>query len=58
MILDAAPGAIRAQKALCRQWETLPLAEAVQAGIDAFAEAFRSDEPRAYMQRFLNRLRR
>ncbi len=57
MILNAAPGAIRAQKALCRQWEQLPLDEAVQAGIDAFANAFRADEPREYMRRFLNRPR-
>jgi enoyl-CoA hydratase len=57
MILNAGPDAIRAQKALCRQWEELPLAEAVQAGIDAFADAFQGDEPRQYMQRFLERPR-
>ena len=57
MILEAAPAAVRAQKALCRQWETLPLDEAIQAGIDAFADAYRSNEPREYMQRFLDRPR-
>ena len=57
MILNAAPAAIRAQKALCRRWEQLPLDEAVQAGIDAFANAFRADEPREYMRRFLDRPR-
>ncbi len=57
MILNAGPDAIRAQKVLCRRWETLALDEAVQAGIDAFADAFDGDEPREYMQRFLNRPR-
>jgi enoyl-CoA hydratase/carnithine racemase len=57
MILNAGPGAIRAQKTLCRKWEELPLDEAIQAGIDAFADAYHSNEPREYMQRFLDRPR-
>lgn len=57
MILTAGPDAVRAQKALCRQWEALPLDEAIQAGIDAFADAYQGDEPREYMQRFLDRPR-
>ena len=57
MILNAGPGAIRAQKDLCRQWEELPLAEAVEASIDAFGDAFLSDEPHEYMRRFLQRRR-
>jgi enoyl-CoA hydratase len=57
MILDAGPAAIRAQKVLCRKWDELPLHEAIEAGIDAFARAFHGDEPRTYMQRFLNRSR-
>ncbi len=56
-ILCAAPGAVRAQKALCRQWEELPLAAAIDEGIEAFARAYQSDEPRRYMQRFLQRKR-
>jgi enoyl-CoA hydratase/carnithine racemase len=58
MILNAGPGAIRSQKELCRQWEELPLSEAIEAGIHAFGDAFLSDEPREYMQRFLQRPRR
>lgn len=58
MILSAGPRAIRAQKALCRKWDELPLHEAVEAGIDAFARAFQESEPREYMQRFLDRPRR
>ena len=58
MILNAGPGAIRAQKDLCRRWEELPLSDAIEAGIDAFGDAFLSDEPHEYMQRFLQRRRR
>jgi enoyl-CoA hydratase/carnithine racemase len=57
MILKAGPHAIRSQKTLCRQWEELPLDEAIQAGIIAFARAFHGNEPREYMQRFLDRPR-
>lgn len=57
MILSAGPEAIRSQKTLCRQWEELPLDEAVQAGIEAFEKAFHGNEPREYMQRFLGRPR-
>jgi enoyl-CoA hydratase/carnithine racemase len=52
-ILACGPAAIRDQKALMQAWERLPLAEAVAAGIDAFAGAYRSDEPRAMMEAFL-----
>ena len=58
MILSAGPRAIRDQKALCRQWEELPLDAAVRAGIDAFGNAFLTDEPREYMQRFIDRPRK
>lgn len=57
MILAAGPAAIRAQKKLCHQWQELPLAEAIEAGIEAFADAYGGDEPREYMRRFLDRPR-
>lgn len=44
-LLDARPEAVRLQKALIRRWEDLPMREAVQAGIDVFAQAFLTDEP-------------
>ncbi len=56
-LLAAAPRALRAQKALLREWERLPLGEAIERGIDAFVEAYRSDEPKALMRRFLERPR-
>ncbi len=57
MILNAGPRAIRSQKALCRDWEELPLSQSIQAGVDAFRDAFLEDEPQVYMQRFLRRRR-
>ena len=56
-ILEAGPRAVRLQKALLRQWETLSLDEAIERGIESFAEAFRSDEPRRLMKGFLQRKR-
>ena len=56
-LLAAAPRALRAQKALLREWERLPLGEAIERGIEAFVEAYRSDEPKALMRRFLERPR-
>jgi enoyl-CoA hydratase/carnithine racemase len=53
MLLEAGPRAIQLQKMLIRQWEDLPIRAAVQAGVDAFAEAWRTDEPRAAMRSFL-----
>lgn len=57
MIVNAGPKAIRLQKALCRRWEELPLDQSIQAGIDAFGDAYASDEPQVYMQQFLRRHR-
>ena len=56
-ILEAGPRAIRLQKALLREWEALSLDEAIERGIDSFAEAYRSDEPRRLMKDFLRRKR-
>ncbi len=56
-LLTSQPRAVRLQKRLIRRWEDLPLAAAVQAGIDAFAEAYRSDEPVIAMREFLSEQR-
>jgi enoyl-CoA hydratase len=45
-ILAGGPQAIRLQKALIRDWEELPTSAAVARGIDVFAEAYATDEPR------------
>ena len=54
-ILASGPRAVRLQKALITAWEDLPLRQAVQRGIDSFAAAWESDEPRRMMQDFLER---
>jgi enoyl-CoA hydratase/carnithine racemase len=53
-ILASGPRAIRLQKALMADWETLPVGAAIQRGIDCFATAWETDEPRGLMQRFLD----
>jgi enoyl-CoA hydratase len=54
-ILRAGPRAVRLQKQLIKRWEDLPLSDAVSAGVDSFAAAFETDEPRRTMQSFLAR---
>lgn len=49
--------ALRRQKALIRQWEGLPMAEAIAAGIPAFAAAWEGEEPRRMLGAFLTRRR-
>jgi enoyl-CoA hydratase/carnithine racemase len=56
-ILRAGPRAIRLQKELIRLWESLPLEEAIEAGIDVFARAYESDEPHERTRQFLERRR-
>ena len=57
-ILQNGPRAMRLQKRLLREWESLPLDQAIERGIDVFATAYETDEPRVFMQRFLMRRRR
>jgi enoyl-CoA hydratase len=45
-ILAGGPQAMRLQKRLILDWEELPTSAAVERGIDIFAEAFETDEPR------------
>lgn len=56
-LLAAGPQAIRLQKALIRQWEDLPLRDAIAAGIKSFARAYATDEPARMMGAFINRKR-
>jgi len=57
-LLKAGSRATRLQKKLIRQWEDLPVSGAIAAGIDAFAEAYATDEPSRLMRAFLDRTRR
>ena len=56
-LLECGPQALRAQKALLRQWEELPLTESVNASVKVFGESFRTDEPKRLMQAFIDRKR-
>jgi enoyl-CoA hydratase len=51
-IVHAAPNAIRLQKDLCRQWEGLAPDAAIEAGLKTFAQAYESDEPARYCEKF------
>jgi enoyl-CoA hydratase/carnithine racemase len=57
-ILDCGPRAIRLQKALISAWEESGLREAIERGIDCFAQAWDTDEPVTRMQAFLESMRR
>lgn len=54
-LLEPEPRAVRLQKALMRRWEDLPMSQAIEAGIDAFEDTFRSDEPARALAAFQER---
>ena len=56
-LLKCGPEALRAQKALLRQWEELPLTESVNLSIAVFGRTFLTDEPKRLMQAFIDRKR-
>ena len=56
-ILESGPRAVRRQKALIADWESMAVGAAIQHGIDCFVDAWDSDEPRRMMAAFVNRQR-
>src|SRR4051812_45924484 len=54
-LLECGPEALRAQKALLRQWEELPLTESVNLSVGVFGKSFLTGEPQRLMQGFLDR---
>lgn len=56
-LLAAGPQAVRLQKKLIRQWEDSTVTQGVRAGIDAFKQAWATDEPTRMMGAFTNRKR-
>jgi len=56
-LLECGPEALRAQKALLRQWEELPLTESVNLSVGVFGRSFLTGEPQRLMQEFLDRKR-
>ncbi|MGZ6015199.1 MAG: hypothetical protein ACXWKM_05600 [Phenylobacterium sp.] len=51
--MEAEPRAVQIQKALIRAWEDLPLTQAIAAGVEAFEDAWTTDEPKDAMARFM-----
>jgi enoyl-CoA hydratase len=45
-IVESGPRAIRLQKELIREWEALPVSDAIVAGIRMMGRAYETDEPR------------
>lgn len=56
-VVDSGPRAIRLQKELIREWEAMPLGEAIQAGIRMMGRAYETDEPRRMVAAARERLR-
>ena len=54
-VLECAPAAVRLQKELIIRWRNTNLRSAVEFGIDAFAQAYATEEPREAMQAFLDK---
>jgi enoyl-CoA hydratase len=54
-ILACAPTAVRLQKELIIRWRNTNLRSAVEYGINAFAQAYATGEPREAMQAFLDK---
>lgn len=44
-IVESGPRAVRLQKALIREWEAMPVSDAIEAGIRAIVRAYETDEP-------------
>lgn len=54
-ILACAPSAVRLQKELIIRWRNTDQRSAIEAGINAFAQAYATGEPREAMQAFLEK---
>jgi enoyl-CoA hydratase len=56
-LLACGPRAVRIQKRLVIDWDRMSTTDAARAGIQAYVDAYRSDEPRRLMMAFLERRR-
>ena len=57
-LLACGPQALRIQKRLIGDWDRMSTTDAARAGIQAFVDAYRTDEPRRLMTAFVNRRRK
>lgn len=56
-LLLCGPRAVRIQKRLIMDWDRMGVTDGARAGIQAYVESYRSDEPNRLMTAFLNRKR-
>lgn len=56
-ILACGPRAVRIQKRLIMDWDRMSPTEGARAGIQAYVESYRTDEPKRMMTAFVNRKR-
>jgi enoyl-CoA hydratase len=56
-IVESGPRAIRLQKELVREWEAMPVSDAIQAGIRCIARAYQTDEPTRMVGEAIARLK-
>lgn len=56
-LLACGPRAVRIQKRLIIDWDRMSVTDGARAGIQAYVDAYRSDEPRRMMLDFVNRKR-
>jgi enoyl-CoA hydratase/carnithine racemase len=52
-LIEAAPRAVQLQKQLMQRWEELPMSAAIQAGVEAFEDAWTTTEPSHAMAAYL-----
>lgn len=55
-IVESGPRAIRLQKELIREWEAMPVNDAIEAGIRCMVRAYQTDEPARMVGEALQRL--
>jgi enoyl-CoA hydratase len=56
-IVESGPKAIRLQKELIREWEAMPVNDAIEAGVRSIYRAYQSDEPTRMVNQAIHRLK-
>ena len=56
-IVESGPKAVRLQKELIREWEAMPVGDAIEAGIRCIVRAYQTDEPARMVGEAIRRLK-
>ncbi len=56
-IVESGPKAVRLQKELIREWEAMPVNDAIEAGIRCISRAYQTDEPTRMVSEAIQRLK-